>query len=121
MISIVIPTFNNLDYLKLCIQSIKKNSRFNHEIKLHVNDGSDGTLEYAKNNKILFTYSKQNIGLCSAINKICETVDKKYILYAHDDMYFCPSWDRPVTFFFHNSLIFKKKYNAFFLVSAINV
>ena len=49
MISIVIPTFNNLDYLKLCIQSIKKNSRFNHEIKLHVNDGSDGTLEYASN------------------------------------------------------------------------
>ncbi len=93
MISIVIPTYNNLDYLKLCIQSIKKNSRFNHEIKLHINDGSDGTLEYAKNNKILFTYSKQNIGLCSAINKICKTVDQKYILYAHDDMYFCPSWD----------------------------
>ncbi len=93
MISIVIPTYNNLNYLKLCINSIKKNSNFNHDIILHINDGSDGTLEFAKKNDIAFTYSKNNIGLCSAINKICSTVKQKYILYAHDDMYFCPGWD----------------------------
>ena len=55
MISIVIPTFNNLNYLKLCIDSIKKNSKYNHEIKLHINDGSDGTIDYAKNSNIFFT------------------------------------------------------------------
>ena len=93
MISIVIPTYNNLSYLKLCIESIKKNSKFTHEIKLHINDGSDGTLEFAKKNNILFTHSNDNIGLCSAINKLCSTVHQKYILYAHDDMYFCPGWD----------------------------
>ena len=32
MFSILIPTFNNLDYLKLCIDSIKKNSKFEHQI-----------------------------------------------------------------------------------------
>ncbi len=52
MISIVIPTYNNLDYLKLCLNSIKKNSKYSHEIKLHINDGSDGTLEFAKKNKL---------------------------------------------------------------------
>ena len=41
----IIPTFNNLDYLKLCLDSIKKNSEYNHEIIVHVNDGSDGTLD----------------------------------------------------------------------------
>ncbi len=92
-LSIVIPTFNNLNYLKLCIKSIKKNSKFNHEIKLHINEGSDGTLEFAKKNNIFFTYSKDNIGLCSAINKVTSTVNNKYVLYAHDDMYFCPEWD----------------------------
>ena len=35
--SIVIPTFNNLEYLKLCVSSIKKNSIFNHEIIVHNN------------------------------------------------------------------------------------
>ena len=91
--SIVIPTFNNLEYLKLCIKSIKKNSKFAHDIKLHINEGSDGTLDYAKNNNIFFTFSKDNIGLCSAINKVTSTVNSKYVLYAHDDMYFCPGWD----------------------------
>ena len=34
MISIVIPTYNNLDYLKLCLKSLKQNSIFDHEIEL---------------------------------------------------------------------------------------
>ena len=40
MFSIVIPTFDNFKYLKLTIESIKKNSDFNNEIIIHVN-GSD--------------------------------------------------------------------------------
>ena len=50
MISIIIPTFNNFDYLKLCIKSLNKNSRHKHEIIFHINDGSDGTTEFIKNN-----------------------------------------------------------------------
>ena len=53
MISIVIPTYNNLDYLKLCLKSLKKNSSFNHEIIIHINEGSDGTLEFVKNSNHL--------------------------------------------------------------------
>ena len=32
MFSIIIPTLNNLRYLKLCVESIKKNSKFINEI-----------------------------------------------------------------------------------------
>ena len=39
MFSIIIPTFNNLNYLKLCISSIKKNSKYNHQIIPHINIG----------------------------------------------------------------------------------
>ena len=52
--SILIPTFNNLNYLKLAIKSIKENSKYKHEIILHVNDGSDGTLEYAKKEQLIY-------------------------------------------------------------------
>ena len=52
MISITIPTYNNVNYLKLCINSIEKNSHFNNEILIHINDGSDGTLEFIKKKKI---------------------------------------------------------------------
>ena len=93
MFSIVIPTFNNFKYLKLCLHSIKKNSLKNHEIIIHVNDGSDGTLDFVKSNKIIHTHSHSNIGLCSGVNLAANKATKDYILYSHDDMYFCPGWD----------------------------
>jgi len=93
MFSIIIPSFNNFEYLKLCVNSIKKNSKFNHQIILHINDGSDGSLDYAKENNIEHTYSKKNIGLCSAANLAAKKAITDYIIYSHDDMYFCPEWD----------------------------
>ena len=93
MFSIIIPTFNNLDYLKLCIESIKRNSIHNHEIILHVNDGSDGSIDYVKQNNLRYTFTYENVGLCTAINKAAQLSSTQYILYAHDDMYFCPEWD----------------------------
>ena len=93
MFSIIIPTFNNLAYLKICLDSIKKNSRYKHEIIVHVNEGNDGTFEFIKFNKIIHTYSNNNIGLCTSINIASKLCSEKYILYSHDDMYFCPKWD----------------------------
>lgn len=93
MISIIIPTFNNKDYLKLCINSLKKNSYYDNEILVHVNEGNDGTVEYLEEKKIYFTFSKTNIGLCSGCNLISKNSNFDYILYSHDDMYFLPDWD----------------------------
>ena len=94
MISIVIPTYNNIDYLKLCLRSLEENSSYKHEIIIHINDGSDGTLNFVKNNNLKYTISESNIGLCSSINKAAKLVSSQYILYSHDDMYFCPNWDK---------------------------
>ena len=93
MFSIIIPSFNNFQYLKLCVNSIKKNSKFDHQIILHINEGSDGSLDYVKENNIEHTYSKKNIGLCSAANLAAKKAITDYIIYSHDDMYFCPEWD----------------------------
>ena len=56
MFSILIPSYNNLEYLKICIESIKKNSVFKHQIIIHINEGNDGTINYVKNSKLDFTY-----------------------------------------------------------------
>jgi glycosyltransferase involved in cell wall biosynthesis len=93
MFSIVIPTLNNLKYLKLCIQSINKNSKYNHQIIPHVNIGDDGTIKYLKENSIEFTHTKYNAGICKGMNLAAKKASFDYILYAHDDFYFCPDWD----------------------------
>jgi GT2 family glycosyltransferase len=94
MISILIPTYNNLSYLKACIESIKKNSFYKNEILVHINEGNDGTLEYIKNTDIKFTHSLTNIGLCLACNMVSKKSKFDLILYSHDDMYFLPNWDK---------------------------
>ena len=91
--TILVPTYNNINYLKILLSSLEKNSSFTHEIILHVNEGIDGTLDYIKTKNYKYTHSKKNIGLCSAINTAAKLSTKKYLLYAHDDMYFCPEWD----------------------------
>ena len=93
MFSIIIPTFNNIDYLKLCLKSIQKNSEYTHEIIIHINEGLDGTLEFIKKKNYKFSYSKINSGVCVAFNEAAKKATKKYIILAHDDMYFCPGWD----------------------------
>lgn len=93
MFSIIIPTYKNLSYLKLCLNSIEKNSKFNHQVIIHVNEGTDGTLEYVRKKNLNFTYNSENAGVCVAFNRAAKLAKSKYLVLGHDDMYFCPNWD----------------------------
>jgi GT2 family glycosyltransferase len=94
LFSILIPSWNNLDYLRLCVESIRKNSSHRHQIIVHVNEGKDGTLEWVASQKDLdYTYSPENIGVCFALNGCRGIVAADYIVYLNDDMYVCPGWD----------------------------
>jgi GT2 family glycosyltransferase len=93
MFSILIPTWNNLPLLKLCVESIRHHSAYTHQIILHINDGNDGTIEWAKQQKLDFTQSAENIGICRAINLAAGLAKQDFILYLNDDMYVLPNWD----------------------------
>ena len=93
MFSILIPTLNNLNYLKLCIKSIKSNSNYNHEIIIHVNEGNDSTIKFLEKENIKFSHTKYNAGICEGVNLAAKLSTTNYFLYAHDDFYFCPDWD----------------------------
>ncbi|HTQ65168.1 MAG TPA: glycosyltransferase [Puia sp.] len=92
--SILIPSWNNLAYLQLCVDSIRKNSKYKHQIIVHVNEGKDGSLEWVKSQGDLdYTYSAENIGICYALNMSSELAVTNYIVYLNDDMYVCTDWD----------------------------
>ena len=93
MFSILIPSYNNLEYLKICIESIKKNSVFKHQIIIHINEGNDGTVNYVKNSRLDFTHSEDNIGMPSALNKASKLAKFEHLIISHDDFYYCPGWD----------------------------
>lgn len=93
MFSIIIPSWNNLALLQLCIRSIRQHSAYAHQIIVHVNDGSDGTLAWVREQGITHTCSPENIGICLAVNEAAMHATQDYILYLNDDMYCCPGWD----------------------------
>ncbi len=93
MFSIIIPSWNNLELLQLCIRSIRENSAYPHQIIVHVNDGSDGSLAWVREHGITHTASPANIGICLAVNEAAMHAKMDYILYLNDDMYCCPGWD----------------------------
>ena len=110
MFSILIPSYNNLEYLKTCINSLKKNSKFDHQIIVHINEGTDGSLNYIKENRHEHTYSKDNIGMPRALNRASKLAKYDYLVISHDDFYYCPGWDTE----FVNE-INKIKHNNFYL------
>lgn len=93
LFSIFIPSWNNLEFLKLCVESIRKNSTYNHQIIVHVNDGSDGTLDWVISQGLDYTHSEKNVGVCLAMNMMRSKVKTDYICFLNDDMYVLPKWD----------------------------
>ncbi|MCI4428485.1 MAG: glycosyltransferase [Burkholderiales bacterium] len=93
MFSILIPTWNNLDYLRLCVDSIRRNSAHAHQILVHVNDGSDGTRDWVRASSLEATFSETNVGICLAVNEAAMRARHDHVVYLNDDMVCLPGWD----------------------------
>lgn len=90
--SILLPTYNMLPWLKTCIDSIRRNSKLNNQICIHVDGSTDGTIEWLSEKGILFTAGNHK-GMYSAWNRAAEQAKKKYLFQGEDDLFFCPGWD----------------------------
>ena len=91
--TIVIPTWNNLPLLRLCLDAVRRHSAFRHQVVLHVNDGRDGTLALARAEGLDHTWSPRNAGICLPVNAAATLARTDWIVYMNDDMVPCPGWD----------------------------
>lgn len=111
MFDILICSWNNLEYLQLTIESIKRNSffvKYPHNIYVHVQEGTDGTIDYLIQEKINYTVSDKNIGLCKGTNNLTKFITKDWVCLIDDDMYVLPNWDRAlIEFYIDNGLNYK--------------
>lgn len=95
LVSIIIPTFNRKDLLKIAIDSVLRQSYSNIEIIITDNASSDGTCylmeDYAVNNKcIKYIRRNENIGPHkNALYAYKEHAKGKYIFFLSDDDHLC--------------------------------
>ena len=105
----LIPTINNYNHLKICISSIKKNSKFNHQILVHSNNSVDETSNYLKSEFVYEMKSDKNYGLCTALNNLVKKAENDFLIFIHDDMYLCPGWEDVII----NEIKSHKDYNFY--------
>jgi len=92
--TILLPSWNNLPFLQLAVRSIRQHSAFAHQIVVHANEGTDGTLDWlAGQPDIAYTHTPENAGVCYALNLARSLAATDYLLYLNDDMYLLPGWD----------------------------
>lgn len=75
------------------MDTLRKHSTFVHQLVVHVNDGSDGTLDWVRSQRIDHTWSRENVGVCHALNAAATLARTPYICFFNDDMAALPGWD----------------------------
>lgn len=95
-----ISTYNNLPYLKLAIESVRKNSYFkNAPFIVHAENCTDGTNEWlyeVKKQYDLEVYIETNDvakGIGGGMNFCANKVQTEYINFLHSDFYVTKNWD----------------------------
>jgi glycosyltransferase involved in cell wall biosynthesis len=92
--TILVPSWNNLAYLQCAVESIRKNSRYKHQIVVHINEGNDGTEDWVISQKDLaYTKSSENCGVCYGFNAASHLATTDYLVFIDDDLYLAPDWD----------------------------
>ena len=93
-ISIIIPTYNNLDSTKICIGSILKYTAPPYEIIVVDNHSTDGTIPWLKTlGYVKLILNDNNKGLPTAYNQGAEIADiNNDIALLHNDVYVTKNW-----------------------------
>jgi GT2 family glycosyltransferase len=100
-ITFCISTYNNLNYLKLAIESVRKNSYYRDApFIIHAENCTDGTDEWLVENKERYSldvYIEHNtvpVGIGGGMNFCAERVETAYIMFLHSDFYVTKDWDK---------------------------
>lgn len=101
MLSFCISTYNNLEYLKLAIKSVRKNSYFKDApFIIHAencDDGTDKWLDTYHQDYNLDYYIEKNpepVGIGGGMNFCASKVQTEYIMFLHSDFYVSQDWDK---------------------------
>lgn len=95
-----ISTFNNLNYLKIAIDSVRNNSFYKDApFIIHAENCNDGTDEWLEENSQKYNleyYIEKNespVGIGGGMNFCAERVKTEYIMFLHSDFYVTENWD----------------------------
>ena len=100
-ITFCISTYNNIEYLKLAIDSVRCNSYYKKSpFIIHAENCTDGTDEWLETNAKRYNLeyyidkNKVPLGIGGGMNFCAEKVKTEYIMFLHSDFYVTKDWDK---------------------------
>lgn len=92
--SIIIPSYNQVDYLKQCIRSIRENTDLSYEIIVVDNASTDGTADYLRGlgSQVRYRVMETNRGFAGAINVGLMMAKGKTLLLLNNDTIVTKLW-----------------------------
>jgi GT2 family glycosyltransferase len=88
-VSIIVVTYNNLAYNKLCINRILRNTAYpNYELLIVDNNSIDGTVEWLRslqNDKLKIIFNSENKGFAGGNNDGLRIADGDYVVLLNND------------------------------------
>ncbi|GBD88055.1 hyaluronan synthase [bacterium BMS3Abin03] len=93
IVSIIIPTINQVEFTRQCIESIEKFTDVEYEIIVVDNASTDNTIEEVrKYSNVKIIRNSENRGFPKAINQGIKAAKGKYILIANNDIVVTEGW-----------------------------
>ena len=101
MISFCLSTYNNLPYLKIAVDSVRRNSYYKDApFIIHAENCTDGTDKWLKENsskyKLEYYIEKNEIprGIGGGVNFAVSKVNTEFVMLLHSDFYVTENWDK---------------------------
>jgi len=92
-LSLVIPVLNQLNFTKICLDSIQSEDLPGVEIIVVDNGSDDGTAEFLQAQGGILTISNEkNLGVAAAWNQGAEKAQGEWIIFANNDIIVSPGW-----------------------------
>lgn len=93
-VSIVVPNYNGIDYLDVCMKALLAQQDISMEILVIDNGSSDGSVEFLRKHfpKIRLICLDQNYGFCRAVNEGIRCSESPYVILLNNDTEVCPGF-----------------------------
>lgn len=97
--SVIVVTYNQLDYTKLFLESVKNHTHVPYELIIVDNNSQDETkeflTEYQKDKKqVRVLFNEKNVGFPAAVNQGIKASKGLYVVIINNDVVVTPNWFR---------------------------
>lgn len=91
-VSILLITWNALEYTKLCLESILNYTNYPYQLIIVDNGSTDGTQDYLRSVEASLILNDCNLGYSFAIQQAYEFVETEFVCTLNNDVVVSPAW-----------------------------